>query len=95
MYSFKVFNQIKEELNLELLEDYNETKKYISTTKFNIKCNFIGCKTPTSIQFVALLRSKKAYCKKHRYSSVAEKISNSLSTKNKPIYDENWKNFII
>ena len=32
MYSFKVFNQIKEELNLELLEVYDETKKYISTT---------------------------------------------------------------
>jgi hypothetical protein len=91
MYSFKVFNQIKEELNLELLEVYDETKKYISTTKFCMKCNFIGCDTPISIQFVALLRSKKPYCKTHRYSLVGEKISKSKSDKNKPIYDENRK----
>jgi len=81
MYSFKVFNQIKEELNLELLEVYDETKKYISTTKFCMKCNFIGCDTPISIQFVALLSSKKPYCKTHRYSLVGEKISKSKSDK--------------
>ena len=91
MYSFKVFKQIKEELNLELLEDYNETGKYISTTKFCMKCNFIGCDIPISIQFVALLRSKKPYCKTHRYCSVGEKISKSKSHKNKPIYYENQK----
>ena len=91
MYSFKVFNQIKEELNLKLLEVYDETKKYISTTKFCMKCNFIGCDTPISIQFVALLRSKKPYCKTHRYSLVGEKISKSKSDKNKPIYNENKK----
>lgn len=91
MYSFKVFKQIKEELNLELLEDYNENGKYISTTKFCMKCNFIGCDIPISIQFVALLRSKKPYCKTHRYCSVGEKISKSKSHKNKPIYDENRK----
>ena len=89
MYSFEVFNQIKEELNLELLEVYNETNKYTSTTKFCMKCKFVGCKTPISIQFVALLRSKKPYCKTHRYSSVGEKIKKSLSDKNKSIYNEN------
>lgn len=91
MYSFKVFNQIKEELNLELLQDYDETKKYISTTKFYMKCNFIGCDIPISIQFVALLRSKKPYCKTHRYYCGGNKIKNTLSNKNKPIYDENRK----
>jgi hypothetical protein len=89
MYSFEVFNQIKEELNLELLQVYDETKKYISTTKFCMKCNFIGCDIPISIQFVALLRSKKPYCKTHRYSLVGEKTKKTLSNKNKPIYDEN------
>lgn len=91
MYSFEVFNQLKKELNLELLEDYNENGKYISTTKFCMKCNFIGCDTPISIQFVALLRSKKPYCKTHRYRCVGEKTKNTLSNKNKPIYDENRK----
>ena len=85
MYSFKVLNEIKKELNLELLEVYKETDKYIGKKEICLKCNYIGCKTPISIQFVALLRSKKAYCKTHRYSSVGEKISKSLSTKNKPI----------
>lgn len=91
MYSFKVFNQIKKELNLELLHVYDETNKYISTTKFCMKCNFIGCDIPISIQFVALLRSKKPYCKTHRYCCVGEKISTTKSEKNKPIYDENRK----
>ena len=91
MYSFKVFNQIKEELNLELLQVYDETKKYISTSKFCMKCNFIGCDIPIGIQFVALLRSKKPYCKTHRYCCVGEKISKSKSHKNKPIYDKNRK----
>ena len=50
-----------------------------------MKCNFIGCDTPISIQFVALLRSKKPYCKTHRYSLVGEKISKSKLDKNKPV----------
>jgi hypothetical protein len=91
MYSFKVFNQLKEELNLEVLGVYNENEKYISTTKFCMKCSFIGCNSPTSILFVSLLRSKKVYCKNHRYSSVSAKISKTLSNKHKPIYDENQK----
>jgi hypothetical protein len=89
MYSFEVFNKIKKELNLELLEDYNETQKYISTTKFCMKCNFVGCNTTISIYFVALLRSKKPYCKHHRYLSLSEKTKNTLLIKNKPNYDEN------
>jgi hypothetical protein len=91
MYSFKVFNQIKEELNIELLQVYDETKKYISTSKFCMKCNFIGCDISIGIQFVSLLRSKKPYCKTHRYCCVGEKISKSKSHKNKPIYDKNRK----
>jgi hypothetical protein len=89
MYSFTVFQKLKEELNLELLEYYNENDKYISTTKFCMKCNFNGCDTPISIQFVALLRNKKPYCKTHRYCCGGENISKSLYAKNKQIYHEN------
>jgi hypothetical protein len=91
MYSFNVLKNLQQELNLELLENYDETNKYIAKTKLCMKCNVNDCNTPISIQFVALLRSKKSYCKTHRYSYLSEKISKTKKDKNKPIYDENRK----
>jgi hypothetical protein len=83
MYNFKVLNQIKEELNLKLLQNYDETKKYIGKTKFEIKCTYEGCDENITIEFVALLRSKKAYCTKHRYNSVGDKTKKTSADKNK------------
>ena len=92
MYSFKVFNQLKEKLNLKLLENYDEKQKYISTTKFCMKCTYEICDEPVTIKFDALLRTEKAYCKKHKYYCIGEKTKKTLTTKNKSIYDENRKN---
>ena len=90
-YSFKVFNQLKTKLNLQLLDNYDENQKYISTSKFCMKCTYEGCDEDIVILFNALLRSERAYCKTHRYSSVSDKISKTKSHNNKPIYDENRK----
>lgn len=91
MYSFKVLNNLKEELNLKFDDDYDKKDKYISTTKICLNCTYNGCKQNVTIKFDALLRSKKAYCKTHRYSSVGEKSSKTNADRNKPIYDENKK----
>lgn len=97
MYSLKVLKQIETDYKIVLLEDYNESGKYISTTKISLKCTFDCCNEIVTINFASLLRTKTAYCKTHRYSNVSIKISKSKSHKNKPIYDENRKklyNFI-
>jgi hypothetical protein len=91
MYSLQVLRKLIEELNLKLEDNYDKKDKYISTTKFNLKCTFDGCNEKTRIKFDALLRSKKAYCKTHRYHFVSDKIKKTSADKNKPIYDENKK----
>jgi hypothetical protein len=78
MYNFKVLNQIKKELNLKLLQNYDETNKYIGKTKFEINCTYEGCYEYKTIDFVALLRSKK-----HRYNSVGDKTKKTSVDKNK------------
>ena len=89
MNNFDKLKQLEEELDLSFLEKYDENGKYINTTKIKLKCTYEVCNVPVTVQFVSLLRSKRAYCKHHRYSTVGEKISKSLSDKNQPIYDEN------
>jgi hypothetical protein len=90
MYSFGVFNKLKQELNFRPLQNYDEnTTKYISTTKFCIECTYEDCEEVTTVSFAALLRSKRAYCKTHRYLCVGEKTRDTLAKKNKPIYDDN------
>ena len=63
MYSLQILEKLIEELYLKLEDNYDKKDKYISTTKFNLKCTFDGCNEKTRIKFDALLRSKKAYCK--------------------------------
>jgi predicted S18 family serine protease len=93
-YSFIVFNQLKEELNLRLLENYDEKQKYISTSKFCMKCTYESCENSLIIKFDALLRSKKAYCKTHRYNASGDKVSKTKLNSNKQIYDENRKKLL-
>ena len=90
-YSLQVLNNLKDELNLKLCVGYDTYDKYISTTKIHMKCTYDSCSENVEIKFDALLRSKRAYCKTHRYCCVGEKTKNTLSNKNKPIYDENRK----
>ena len=91
MYSLQVLRKLIEELNLKLEDNYDKKNKYISTTKISLKCTFNDCNEKTIIKFDSLLSSKKAYCKKHRYKLVGDKIKKTSADKNKPIYDENKK----
>jgi hypothetical protein len=91
MYSFKVLKILTKELNLEVSDIHTEDQKYISTTTLCMKCTYLGCNKDITIRFVALVQSKKPYCKQHRYASVSEKIKKTLLDKNKSIYDENRK----
>ena len=90
-YSLHVLNNLKDESKLKLCDGYETYDKYISTTKIRMKCTYDSCFENTEIRFDALLRSKRAYCKTHRYHCVGEKTKNTLSNKNKLIYDENRK----
>ena len=51
MYSLQILGKLIEELNLKLEDNYDKKDKYISTTKFNLKCTFDGCNEKTRIKF--------------------------------------------
>uniref|UniRef100_A0A6C0JYG3 Uncharacterized protein n=1 Tax=viral metagenome TaxID=1070528 RepID=A0A6C0JYG3_9ZZZZ len=89
MFSFKRLIQLKQELNLTLLENYDDKTHYIGKTKIRVECIIPDCDAPVEISFIALERSKYPCCKKHSYASRGAKMAISISKKNKPIYDEN------
>jgi ribosomal protein L6P/L9E len=91
MYSYRVFEELRKELKLELTEEYNESMKYTGTTVFHMKCIIEGCNKNITIQFIALLRNKRPCCDYHRRLENGKKTSKKLSEKNKSIYDENRK----
>ncbi len=91
MYSLQVLNDLKKELTLQFDNDYDKKDKYISTTKLCLKCTYNNCNEYITIKFDSLLRTKKAYCKPHRYKSASNTQKKSLLDKNKPIYDKNRK----
>ena len=95
MYSFIILEKIIKELNIQLLDNYDEQIHYTGKMQFRIKCSKTDCEEERFINFSTLLQNYEAktklYCKKHRYSNISNKISKTKNKNNKEKYENNKK----